>query len=881
MEGRGAVVKKYLSTNKVKQHTPPRLARWLWNKFCKDEEKSTLVHDLNEYFAEISIDEKRMNACFWYWKQVIGSMLSLAKQQIFFGGAMFKNYLKVALRNIIKHKAVSFINILGLSVGMACFMLIMLFVQHELSVDKHHKNSDRIYRVQGANGRQPSMAPAVGKWIAENIIEAEKVVRFKFRHDYLVKYRPHNDTARERTIIVRDFGWSDPTVFDVFSFPSISGDPGTALDDPFALVLTESVAQRLFGDENPIGKTLEVNNSHEYHVTAVIEDLKRTYLRFDVLAPFENLGKIIGQSELDSFNSWNLETFVLLPENHETTAVAGKITDLFHDRLKELWNVDFVFDLFPLEDIFFSAGSSSRNHGSRPLVFVFMAVAVFILLIACVNFLNLSTARASLRAKEVGIKKVVGSTRKSLIIQFLGESVLFSLISFAAAAGLVLLFLPEFNRLMQRSLSMDYFTIPLILLVFIAGAILVGILAGIYPAFYLSAFRPVSVLKGEKTKGIRSGIFRKVLISFQFTVSIILIIATLVVLKQIQYIRNKDLGFNKDHIVYMEIPRNKDIRDNKQAFKNRLMQHPLIRNVTYSQGRPGIVYNWEGFEYEGERKGYAIFTADPDYVDVYGLEILAGRNFSREMSTDPYRTCLLNETAVRQLGLEKPVGTILRHDDLGGSSFPVKDVEVIGVVRDFHYQTLQVEIQPMMFGWNDPWLWMISVKIAAERVPETLAHIEKTWKEFSPGFPFSFHFIDELVESQYKNEERLAKTIGYFAALGIFIACLGLFGLASFLAEQRTKEIGVRKVLGASVLGIIVLQSKEFSKWVVAGNVVAWPLAYYAMNKWLADFAYRTDIGVRPFLTAAVLALSIAWLTVGYQSIKAATANPIDSLRYE
>jgi putative ABC transport system permease protein len=859
----------------------PKFGDWILRVLARYDVNPHLRGDFDEEFSSIYETEGFVRAWFWYWTHLLLSLPVFIRDILYWKFIMLKNYLKFAIRNIIKHKGYSFINILGLSVSMACFMLIMLFVQHDLSIDRYHENSERIYRVQGENGRQLSMAPAVGKWIAENVIEAEKVVRFKFRHDYLVKYRPHNDPTHDRTIVVRDFGWSDPTVFDVFSFPPITGDPGTALDDPFALVLTESVAQRLFGSENPVGKTLEVNNRFEYHVTAVIEDLKRTHLRFDVLAPFENLGKIIGQSELDSFDSWNLETFVLLPENHDTAVVAGKITDLFHDRLKELWNVDFVFDLFPLKDIFFSAGSSFQNHGSRPLVFVFMAVAAFILLIACVNFLNLSTARASLRTKEVGIKKVVGSTRRKLVFQFLGESVLFSLISFAAAVGLVSLFLPEFNSLMQRSLSMNCFANPLILLVFIAVAVLVGILAGIYPAFYLSAFRPVSVLKGESTKGIRSGISRKVLISFQFTVSILLIIATLVVLKQIQYIRNKDLGFNKDHIVYMEIYRNRDIRDNKQAFKNRLMQHPLIRNVTYSQGRPGLVYNWEGFEYEGERKGYAIFTVDPDYVDVYGLEILAGRNFSREMLTDPYRTCLLNETAVRQLGLEKPVGTILRHDDLGGSSFPVKDVEVIGVVRDFHYQTLHYKIQPMMFGWNDPWLWMISVKIAAERVPETLAYIEKTWKEFCPGFPFDFHFIDELVDSQYKNEERLAKTIAFFAALGIFIACLGLFGLASFLAEQRTKEIGVRKVLGASVGGILMLQSKEFSKWVVAGNMVAWPLAYYAMNKWLADFAYRTNIGIWPFLTAAVLVLSIALLAVGYQSIKAATANPVDSLRYE
>ena len=865
----------------TKQPKPPGLARWILERIIDSGIRYGALGDLEEQFLYNYHKCNPFKARLRYWLQVPAALPGFLKNTLYWSFAMTGNYLRVFFRLLKKHKGYSFINFTGLTLGIGIFMLILLFVQHELSIDKHHENSDRIYRIQGENGRQLSTAPAVGKWIAENIIEAEKIVRFKFRHDYLVKYRPDNDPTREKMLTIRDFAWSDSTVFDIFSFPPVSGDPGTALQDPFALVLTESVAQRLFGNKNPIGKTLEVNNRYEYHVTAVIEDLKRTYLRFDVLAPFENLGKIIGRSELDSFDSWNLETFVLLPENHDCAAVAGKITDLFRDRIKELWNVDFVFELFPLKDIFFSAGSTSRNHGNRPLVFVFMAVAVFILLIACVNFLNLSTARASLRAKEVGIKKVVGSTRKRLVIQFLGESVLFSLISFAAALGLALAFLPEFNRLLQRNLSMDYFHNPLILLPFIAGAALVGILAGIYPAFYLSAFQPVSVLKGERTKGVRSGVFRKVLISFQFTISIILIIATLIVFKQIQYIRNKDLGFQKEHIVYLEIPRNRDIRDNKTAFKDRLMQHPLVHNVTYSQGRPGIVYNWEGFEYKSERNGFAIFTVDPDYFDVYELEILAGRNFSREMATDQYRTCLLNEAAVRRLELDEPVGTILHHDDLGGSSFPVKDVEIIGVVRNFHYQTLHNEIQPMMFGWNDPWLWMISVKIAAEGVPQTIAHIEKAWKEFSPGFPFDFHFIDDLVDNQYKNEERLAKTIGYFAALGIFIACMGLFGLASFMAEQRTKEIGVRKVLGASVMGILMLLSKEFSKWVLAANVVAWPLAYYALNKWLADFAYRINIGVWPFLTAAVIVLAIAMMTVSYQSIRAATANPIDSLRYE
>jgi putative ABC transport system permease protein len=863
-----------------KSPKPPRIARWILERIIDGDIRYGAMGDLEEQYKYMYQKEGPLKARLGYWLQIPAALPSFIKNTLYWSFAMSGNYLKLFGRHIKKHKGYSFINFAGLTLGIGVFLLISLFVQHEFSVDKHHENLNRIYRVQGENMRQLSTAPGVGKQIAENIPEAQKVVRFKFRHDYLVKYLPGNDPSREKTFVIRNFGWADSTVFDVFTFYFIAGDPGTALEDPFALILTESVAQRIFGKEEAVGQTLMVNNRLEYHVTAVIKDLERTHLRFDVLAPFKNLGKIIGQHELDSFNSWNLATYVLLPETHDRVAVAGKITDLFYDMLKKNWKVDFGFDLFPMKDLYFSVVLYG-HQGNRLMVYVFMAIAIFILLIACVNFLNLSTARASLRAKEVGIKKVVGSTRKRLVMQFLGESVLFSLISLVAAICLTSMFIKEFSQLIQRNLTMDYFGTPLVLFVFIGGAVLVGVLAGIYPAFYLSAFRPVAVLKGERTKGVRSGMFRKILISFQFAISIILIIATTIVLKQLQYIKNKDLGFKKDHIVYMEFARNRGIRRNKEAFRERLISHPQIHNVTYSQGRPGLVYNWEGFEYKGERSGYAIFTVDPEYLDVYGLELVAGRNFSRERSIDQLRKCLLNETAVRALGLEEPVGTSLHHDDLGGSSFPVKDVEVIGVVKDFHYQTLRNPIQPQMFGWNEGWLWMASVRISSENVPATIAHIEKTWKEFSPEFPFDFHFMDDIVEGIYKSEERLAKTIGYFAGLGIFIACLGLFGLAAFMAEQRTKEIGVRKVLGASIGGILLHLSKEFSKWVVVANVVAWPLAYFGMNKWLSDFAYRTEIGVWPFVLSAVLAIAIALMTVSYQSIKAATANPIDSLRYE
>lgn len=863
-----------------KSPRPPRFASFILAYLIDIDIRYGAMGDLEEQFRHMCCEKGPFKARLNFWLQVLAALPAFIKNSILWSFVMIHNYLKVFMRNLKKHRGYSLINFTGLTIGISIFILIFLFVQFELGFDKSHENLHRIYRVQGANGSQPSMAPAVANWISRQIPEVEKIVRFKFRHDYLAKYKPQTSSNKEKSLVIRDFGWADASVFEIFTFPFVVGDPKTAFEDPFSLVLTESLAYRIFRDEYPIGKTILINNSHEYRITGIIQDLRQSHLRFEALASFQTLGKTIGQKELDSFDSWNLSTFVLLAENHDTKVISGKITELFKDKIQELRKTTLNFALMQLKDVYFFPGGSG-NNGNLQLVYVFIAIAVFILLIACVNFVNLSTARASLRAKEVGIKKVVGSSRNRLILQFLSESILFSVFAMVAAFGVAWLFLPEFKRLIMRDLSMDYFANPLIILVFFAGAILLGVFSGFYPSFYLSAFKPASVLKGDKIKGAKSGIFRKVLISSQFAISIVLIVGTFTVFKQMQYVKNKDLGFHKEHIVNMEVDRNLGIRNRKAEFKERLLQHPQIMNVTFSQGRPGVVYNWEGFELEGERNGYAIFTVDPDYFDVYGLEIIAGRGFSWDISTDQFQTCLINESAVRNLGLEEPVGTVFHHDDIEGSSFPVKDVEVIGVVKDFHYQNFHFDIQPQMFGWNEGWLWMISAKIAATDVPATITHIRNVWKEFSPEFPFEYHFIDALFESQYQNEERLGQIIGYSSILGIFIACLGLFGLASFMAEQRTKEIGIRKILGASILSLVLMLSKEFSKWVIVANIIAWPVAYFAMNKWLQSFAFRTNIGFGIFALSAILALVIAVITVSYQSLRAAYANPIDSLRYE
>jgi len=859
---------------------PPRIARFILARILERNIAYGALGDLDEQFYFMVEEKGPLKSVLSYWLQVLAVLPGYCRKTIYGSATMLKNYLKMFVRSLKRHKVYSLINFAGLAIGICAFILILLFVQFEMNIDKFNEKLDRIYRVQGADGLQASTAPAIGKWISEQIPEAEKVVRFKRRFDYLIKTVADKDQTQEKSFKIDFFVWADQPVFDIFTFPLLSGDADTALRDPFSLVLTESLAKRLYGGINPVGKTIMVNNSTEYLVTGVMPDPQRFHLDFQAMASFVTLGKIIGQHELDSFNSWNLSTFVLLPKVHDEAATAAKITELFREKSLELRNSVLEFDLFPLKDYYFSSTGTGR-HGNLKMVYIFIAIAVFILLIACVNFINLSTARASLRAREVGIKKFVGSSRNRLVMQFLSESILFSLASFLAALGLAALALPEFGRLVERELSLAPFAAPQAVLGLIVGALLVGILSGIYPAFFLSAFKPITILKGDRITGTGSGRLRKILISFQFAISIVLIIGTILVMKQIHYVKNHDLGFDKEQILCLDVARNQAIRRNQQEFKNRLLQHPDIINLTYSQGRPGIIWNWEGFEVKGERNGFPIFTVDPDYFDVYGLEFVAGRNFSWDMSRDRFGTCILNETAVKVLGLEDPVGETFFHGDLGGSSFPVKNVEVIGVVKDFHFQSLHQTIAPQMFGWNPGWLWMVSVKLNTRDIPATIAFIRDVWTEFSPEFPFEYHFMDDFFNSLYQNDERLGRMISYFALLGVIIAVMGLFGLASFMAEQRTKEIGIRRVLGASIASIVLLLSREFSLWVLVANLIAWPVAFFAMQQWLQGFAYRTTMSWYVFLGAAVMALVIAVLTVSFQAVRAATADPITALRYE
>ncbi|MFC1556085.1 FtsX-like permease family protein, partial [candidate division KSB1 bacterium] len=598
----------------------------------------------------------------------------------------------------------------------------------------------------------------------------------------------------------------------------------------------------------------------------------------DAMGSFNTLGKFGGRAQVESFDFWNNWTYVLLPETHDKAVAAQKMTDYFNPMFREQAGGDIAFDLYDMQDVYFNFNSGG---GDIQVVYMFMAISIFILILACINFINLTTARAVVRAKEIGIRKVVGSSKSRIIFQFLGESTLYSILSFLLAVIIVKLIIMEFNGLTGLALSFSIFSQSFVQIFTVSAVIAIGLLAGIYPAFYISSFSAGAVLKGEVTRGKSSAAFRKALIVFQYAISITLIIGTITVFEQLEYMKSINLGFAKDQIVNFNYSSARGVRNRQDAFKQALLQSPDIQGITFSQGYPGFIFNNESFMHEGERTGFVVYTVDTDYFDVFDLEIVDGRPFSKEIASDEFRTCLMNEAAVRVFGLENPVGHVFHKDETGGSSFPVNDIEVIGVVKDFHFQSLHQEVRPLVFSYNRPWFWNANVKISGQNVSETIAFIEEAWNEFSPDFPFEYTFLDESFDKQYRNDEMFGKFFGYFSFIAIFIACLGLFGMASYMTARRTKEIGIRKTLGASSQGITVMLSREFSKWVIIANVIAWPAAWYLMNYWLQNFAYQMSMSPIIFIAAGTIAYVIALLTVGYQTLKGARTNPVDSLRYE
>ena len=811
---------------------------------------------------------------------------------------MLKNYLKIAFRNLNKNRGYSLINILGLAVGIACCVIILLYVQNELSYDKFYKNSDSIYRVyikSSINGQEScncKTAAPLGNALVHDFPEVSTSTRIGFFGNHVLVYK--DKVYRERRLYT-----ADSNFFDVFSIPLIYGNHNTVLSGPNSIVMTKSTAKKYFGNENPVGKILYVDSQSSYKVTGLMEDFpKNSSFRCDILLSMSTYA----ETKNDNWLNMSYTTFIVLQKGTDPFVFQKKLKSIVSNyvapQAESALGIPFSeflskgnkwdFYLQPLASIYLY---SERDYGIDPntewgdqnrsnidYVYLFSAIAVFILLLAIINFINLTTARSETRSKEVGIKKTLGSNKAKLIGQFLTESIIVALLSVLISIALIEIILPSFNQLAGKDFKFDLFSSAYAIPGLILFAVFVGVLSGSYPAFYLSSFRPVHLFKSNFEKKIKKSALRSGLVVIQFTVSIALIIGAIIIKDQLNYIQNKDLGFNKE---YLYAIKNFGIPGNKlQVIEQELLRNPEIISLTNSSimfypGIPG-----DGYSYNERQISNPISSqyldVDYDFLKTYKIPLLQGRFFSEEFPSDTL-SVVINEAMNKECGIENPVGNQLIQI---GRQKPYK---IIGVIKNFNYQSLHEQIKPLVLFLSpvQQAASILAIRISSTNINNTIAFINNTWKNITGGEDIYSSFIDQDLASLYKSEDRAATVATVFSGLAIFIACLGLFGLASFVTEQRKKEIGIRKVLGASVLELITMLSREFTKWVLIANLIAWPLAYYLMNNWLNNFAYRTNITLWVFIVSGIIALLIALLTVCYHAIKAAMANPVESLRYE
>lgn len=804
---------------------------------------------------------------------------------------MFKNYLKIAIRSLFKDKFFSFLNVTGLAIGITCCLLIMTYVNYELSYDKHFTNHENIYRIgiEGRfNGRDftgvQTPAPAATTF-RDEIPQVDQRLRFRRVGSWIVKYE-------DKVFNENRVAFADETFFDVFKINTISGNPDEALLRKNQVAISQSMAKKYFGEEDAMGKTLRFDNDEDFMVSAIYEDIPaNSHMKFDMLLSFI--------TREDNYNSqqWlsqNEFSYLVLNENSNIEDVSGLLNEIAVDKmsveLKQYLNMTyeefeaggntFKYFLQPLDDIhLFSDGYGGfEPGGDMTYVYIFSAIAAFILIIACINFMNLSTARSANRAKEVGIRKVLGSVKRQLIGQFIAESIVITLLGGFIGLGLSMVLLPFFNDLADREMVMNALNLlPLV----IGGTVLVGFLAGIYPAFFLSAFSPVKVLKGNMSMGMRSGALRKVLVSFQFFVSILLIIGTFSIINQMQYIQNKKLGFEKDrvllvHNTYM-------LGENADAFNNRMAAIPQVDETSAtwylptSSSRSSTVFFPDAIIDQDRGIVSQNWRVDDHYADVFGLEMAAGRFFSEDLPTDSL-AMVINEAAAQVFGITEVEGAIIGDfNDDGSALVPYR---VIGIVKDFHFSSLREEIEPMVMRLGND-RGYLGLKLNDSNFQEIIASAQYAWEELAPGQPFEYTFLDDRFTNMYTSESRLGDIFSTFAVLAIIIACLGLFGLAAFTAQQKTKEVGIRKVLGASLGQLIIIMSREVSILVLISFVIASAAGAYGVNLYFQGFAYRPEISVTVFILAGLSAFVIALLTMSYQSIKVAVANPVKALRNE
>jgi ABC-type antimicrobial peptide transport system permease subunit len=869
---------------KNKKETPPWIGEKILKTFLPKGESESVAGDYEELYTEIAQTQGKIKANAWYWAQIVKSIWAGITVHVWWSFTMFKSYLTVAFRHLKRHKIYSFINISGLAIGMACCVLILLWINDEVQYDRFHEQSKNIYRIlndlnygpysQIVNGTAYPLGPAM----QEEIPEVKNMARILYTRTILIAHQ-------EKRFYEENFIFADPSLFVIFTFPFIQGNPQTALSSPSSVVITQETASKYFGNQDPMGKTIRTQNQNDYIVTGILENIpKNSYLQFGFVGSVE---RAVAMGARTHWTGWLYDTFVLLQPNTSFEDVNTKLESWIKTKDAE----DSRYYLQPLVDV--NMYGLQGEGAIRPLT-LFSTLALLILIIACINYMNLATARAGTRSKEIGLRKVVGAKKYNILRQFLIESVLFALFALLISIILVALFLPVFNQISGKELSINPAQNKFLLLGILGITLLTGILAGSYPALFLSSFQPDRILKGTlspKKIGMSTTSVRKGLVICQFILTIVLIISTTTVYRQMSFIKNRGLGFEKSYLIYTQLRSEGNLWEqynaektwlNYNTLRNELSQNPNVLDVSSATCLPfgAMGQEFGQLDWDGKDPEYQVtmnhMAVDSSFFDTFQLEMKEGRLLSDEFPSDS-QNFILNEAAVKATGIESPVGKRFRLLDKTGI--------ITGVIRDFHFAPLHREIEPLVIHKMPYQYWMyrnyVFIRISAENITQAIASIENMWDQAIPEYPFEFQFLDDTIDARYRSEQRLETILRIFTILAIAISCFGLFGLISFTAEQRTKEIGIRKVLGASVGNVVRLLSREFVMLVILANIVAWPVAYFVMARWLRNFAYRTEIGLVTFLFSGMAALVIAILTVCYQSIKAASANPVDSLRYE
>ena len=846
------------------------VCRWIFHRFIPDGDRESFNTAISEVYDTIFEDRGKVRAFIWIWVQLLKSLPCFIRHHIVWSLAMISNYIKIAIRNVKRHAACSLINVVGLAVGMACCLLILLWVVDELCYDRFHEHAEHIYRVleseRMSSGRVMTYSvvpPALAPTLKSNYPEVVEAARFKTLGSRVIQ-------SGDRRFYEDGFAFIDPEFFGLFSFSFIEGDARSALNDPSAIIITQEMAEKFFGNEAAMGKTIRVDGRLDFRVSAIIQNIPhQSHIQFQFGVLFDNLKRF--NREVEGWRTYAYHTYLLLKDGSDIPAFETKIENLIINNNK---GAIATLSVQPITQIhLFSAGINGMGGtGDIRYVVMFSIVACFILIMACINFMNLTTARAGKRAREVGLRKVIGAGRGQLIRQFLGESLFMTLLALAVALALVFMVLPGFRSLTGKPISMDPAMHSWILFGAFGIAVLTGLLAGSYPALMLSAFKPVMMLSAKQRSCARNPGFRKILVIIQFVITIMLIAGTSILYKQMQFLRRSRLGYDKENILYMELKG--DLNERYPVLGNQIMQLAGVLNVCGVSDLPVgfrmgmLVTEWEGHTGD-DRFLIDILYVDENYLETFGMGMAEGRFFQKEFATGDSNAVIVNQAAVRAMGMEAPVGK------------RIEDATIVGVVKDFHTESLHHAIAPVVIGYEPSESRYLIVKIRPGQSEPSIRSIGDAWRQFAPDFPFEYHFLDERIERMYQGDIRVGRIFQTFTGLAILIACLGLFGLSSFMAEQRTKEIGIRKVLGAGEGKVLLMLNTEFLKCIVAANLIACPVAYFIMRRLLMAYAYRIALTLGFFLFSAGIALVITLFTVSFQSVRAARANPADALRYE